>query len=393
VNRKILHLALVVATVAGCTQSSAKTVTIQTATIRRMDIIVTAEATGIIEPINVIEVKSKTASGQVVKMPIDIGTHVKLGDLILQIDTTTDLHTNHQQAIADLVAAQSNFDVAKAQLDRQSDLYAQKIITKPDLEAAQTAFATLQATLLGKKANLDLATQRLEDATVDATVEGTIITKPVSIGQVIQAGGTSVNGGTVIATMADLTKVRARALVNETDIGSVQPGQSATVTVDAFPDRPFTGVVEKIEPSATVQQNVTMFPVLINLDNREGLLRPGMNGEVQVLTDQRLDAIAIPNDAIRSTREARQAAALLGLNPDSVAAQVSPGRGGGRNSGGGGGQKGVQVQVNRGELALALQGGGDPQGGARQGGGGRRGGGFQVQVSDADCKKVDDARK
>jgi HlyD family secretion protein len=227
------------------------------------------------------------------------------------------------------------------------------------------------------------------DATVVATVEGTILTKPVSLGQVIQAGATSVSGGTVIATMADMTKVRSRALVNETDIGSVQPGQSSTVTVDAFPDRPFTGVVEKIEPSATVQQNVTMFPVLINLDNRAGLLRSGMNGEVQVLTDERLDALAIPNDAIRSTREARQAAGLLGLNPDSVAAVVSGGRGG-RN--GNGGQKGVQVQVNRGELDPALQGGGDPQGGARQGGG-RRGGGPQLQVSDADCKKVDVARK
>ncbi|MFI5310824.1 MAG: efflux RND transporter periplasmic adaptor subunit, partial [Gemmatimonadales bacterium] len=373
-NRKIFHLALVVAAAAGCTQSAAKPITIQTATIQRRDITVLAEATGIIEPINVIEVKSKTASGQVVRMPIDIGTHVRPGDLILQIDTTTDLHTNHEQAISDLAAAQSNFDVAKAVLARQNDLYKQKIITLPDLESAQTAYATMQATLLSRKANLDLSAQKLQDATVNATVEGTIITKPVSIGQVIQAGGTSVNGGTVIATMADLTKVRARALVNETDIGSVQPGQTGTVTVDAFPDRPFYGVVEKIEPSATVQQNVTMFPVLINLDNTEGLLRPGMNGEVGVLTDQRSDVIAIPNDAIRSTREARQAASLLGLNPDSVQAKVSGGRGGGRNGGGGGanaggapggGQKGVQVQVNRGELALPLQGGGDPQGAGR----------------------------
>jgi HlyD family secretion protein len=209
-----------------------------------------------------------------------------------------------------------------------------------------------------------------------------------------------VSGGSVIATMADLTKVRARALVNETDIGQVAPGQTASVTIDAFPDRPFQGIVEKIEPSATVQQNVTMFPVLISLNNSEGLLRPGMNGEVAVLTDEREDALAIPNDAIRSTREARQAATILGMNPDSVAAKVSGGgaggRGGGRAGNGGNGnsgQKGVQVQVNRGELDLPLQGGGDPQGGARQGGG-RRGGGFkQVEVTDADCKKVDDARK
>ena len=398
-NRKILHLALVAVAAAGCNQSAAKPITIQTATIQRRNITVTAEATGIIEPINVIEVKSKTASGQVMQMPIEIGTHVVRGDLIVQIDTT-DIHTKHLQAISDLAAAQSNFDVAKAVLERQQQLFAEKIITKPDLESAQTSFANNQATLLRNQAALTQAEQSIKDARVVATVEGTIITKPVSVGQVIQAGGGSVSGGSVIATMADLTKVRARALVNETDIGQVAAGQTATVTIDAFPDRPFQGIVEKIEPSATVQQNVTMFPVLISLNNSEGLLRPGMNGEVAVLTDEREDALAIPNDAIRSTREARQAATILGMNPDSVAAKVggggAGGRGGGRAANGGngnGGQKGVQVQVNRGELDLPLQGGGDPQGAARQGGG-RRGGGFkQVEVTDADCKKVDDARK
>jgi HlyD family secretion protein len=377
VNRKLSFL-LLGAAVAGCTQSGAKPVQIQTATIQRRSIIVAAEATGVIEPINIIEVKSKTASGQVMEMPVDIGSFVRPGDLIVQVDTTN-IRTQYNQSVADFAAAQANFDVADTQLKRQESLFSQHIITKMDLESAQTAFASAQDVLVRNKANLDLAKQSLVDARVTATVTGTIITKPVSIGQVIQAGATSVSGGTVIATMADLTKVRARALVNETDIGQVAPGQEATVIVDAFPDHPFVGVVEKIEPVATVQQNVTMFPVLINLDNAAGLLKSGMNGEVTVRTDQRDNVIAVPNDAIRSPREATQAAAILGLNPDSVRAQL-------RGSGGQGGGRGVQVQVNRGELDLPLQGGGT-QGAAPQGGG--RG----PQVTDADCKKVDDAMK
>jgi hypothetical protein len=229
-----------------------------------------------------------------------------------------------------------------------------------------------------------------------------------------------VSGGTVIATMADLSLVRARALVNETDIGQVQPGQQVNVTVDAFPDQTFSGIVEKIEPQATVQQNVTMFPVLVSLNNDEGLLRPGMNGEVNIQTDERLDALAVPNDAIRSQREATQAAALLGLNPDSVKAQIGGGgrggtgrgagapgagangaagangtAGGGRGPGGGpsassagGNGRGIEVREDHGDLAFPLvQGGGDPQGG------GRRGGGFQVQVTDAECKTIDAAMK
>ena len=341
VNRKML-LALFVVAATGCAKTEAKAVVIPTATIQRRDVVVDAEATGVIEPINVIEVKSKTASGQVVKMPIEIGSQVRPGDLIVQLDTK-DLLTAVAQSKADLVASKSNFDVASAALKRQQQLFNDRIITRPDLEAAQTSFANSQASLVRTTSADELARQRLTDATVNATVSGTIITKPVSLGQVIQAGGTSVNGGSVIATMADLSKVRSRALVNETDIGAVQPGQQATVTVDAYPDRPFRGRVEKIEPQATVQQNVTMFPVLISLDNSEGLLRPGMNGEVKVRTDERIGVIAVPNDAIRSVREARQAAGLLGLNPDSVAAQLKLNGGGGFGGPGGGGQGGAEI--------------------------------------------------
>ncbi len=399
-NRNILYLALIAA--AGCSSSAVKAVPIQTATIQRRDIIVTAEATGVIEPINVIEIKSKTASGQVMAMPIDIGYFVKPGDLIVQIDTTI-LHQQYLQNVADYGSSEENLKVAKAQLARQEDLYKQHIIAMPDLETAQTAYAQAQAQDVRNKANVDLGKQALIDARVEASVVGTILTKPVSIGQVIQAGATSVSGGTVIATMADLTQVRSRALVAETDIGMVKPGQTVNVTVDAFPDHPFIGKVDHIEPQATVQQNVTMFATLVSLDNTEKLLQPGMNGEVSIVADTRLDAIAVPNDAIRSPREATQAAALLGLNPDSVKAQMRA-SGGGGGGGGGGGQGGPgggqggrggagggrQVQISNGELALPLQGG---QGGGQAGGQGGGMRGPQVQVTDADCKKVDVAMK
>ena len=386
-NRKLL-LVLLVAAAAGCAKKDTKAVVIQTATVTRRNIEVDVTATGVIEPINVIEIKSKTASGQVTFMPVQIGSNVKPGDLIVQIDTTN-LHTTWVQATADLGASQSNFDVAQSQLKRQTDLYDQHIITKTDLEAAQTQFSTARAQLTRNQASLDLSVQSKIDAKVVASIEGTLITAPVSLGQVVQAGATSVSGGTVIATMANLSKVRSRALVNETDIGSVAIGQQVTVTVDAFPNNPFTGIVEKIEPQAVVQQNVTMFPVLVNLKNPDGLLKPGMNGEVKISTDYRENVIAVPNDAIRSTKEAAQAAALLNLNPDSVRAALrgpgGGGVGGGRSQGGGapGGQP-VQVQVGRGLLDLPLQGGG------QQGGMGR---GQMPTVTDADCKKVDAAMK
>ena len=134
----------------------------------------------------------------------------------------------------------------------------------------------------------------------------------------IASGTGTFGGGTTILKMADLTKVRVRALVNETDIGKVRPGLAATVTVDAFPDRPFTGTVEKIEPQATIQQSVTMFPVLISIDNQARLLMPGMNGEVSIEVERRDNVLAVPNDAVRSPNEVASVAPLLGLDPDSV---------------------------------------------------------------------------
>ncbi|HVZ48366.1 MAG TPA: efflux RND transporter periplasmic adaptor subunit [Gemmatimonadaceae bacterium] len=414
-NRKILSLAAALAAF-SCGKAPVATLQVQTDTVQRRDIVVNAEATGVIEPINVVEIKSKTASGQILAMTIDVGTYVRSGDLIVQIDTT-DLHTQLVQYLSDKDAAQQTYDVAKQVLDRNQTLFDQHVITKDVLENAQNSEANAKAALLRAETNVTLQLQKLKDSKVVAAVEGTILTKPVSIGQVIQAGGGSVSGGTVIATMADLTQVRARALVAETEIGQLQVGQDAVVTVDAYPDRAFNGTVEKIEPQAVVQQNVTMFPVLISLNNAEGLLRPGMNGEVNVRTNERDQVLSVRNDAIRSPREWEQSARALGLNPDSVRAIAMPtgngrgGRGGfgsGGNAGGGApgapgattpapGRGGPEATTSRAELDPALLQGGGAAGagqGAAQGGGRRGGGRGQLpEVTDAQCKKVDDALK
>jgi HlyD family secretion protein len=289
-------------------------------TVTRRTIVVDAQATGAVEPINVIEVKSK-ASGQIVKIPVETGTQVKAGDLLVQVDTR-DVKNQYDQAAADLRSAQASLEVAQSTMKRSDELFKARIVTAQEYEAAQLQLTQAQGAIVRATTNVDLAKQRLEDATVVAPVNGTIIDKPVSLGQVIASATGSVSGGTTLLKMADLTKVRMRALVNETDIGSVRAGQSSRVTVDAYPDRPFEGTVEKIEPQAVVQQSVTMFPVIISLDNKDGFLKPGMNGEVSMLVDRRDNVLAVSNDAVRTVREAATAAVVVGLNPDSVSAMV-----------------------------------------------------------------------
>jgi len=410
--RRYLGAVLLLAAAAACVKKQ-QAPTVQTALVTRRDIIIDAQATGVIEPITIIEVKSK-ASGVITQMPVETGTHVNPGDLLVQIDTR-DVQNRYDQAKAQLDAAEARLQVSESDKKRNEDMYKARVITPQEFEKVAVDYENAKSGVVSAKANLDLAKQSLEDATVRAPAIGTIIDKTVSVGTVIASATGSVSGGTTIVKMADLKTVRIRALFNETDIGNVHPGEPANVTVDAYPDSRFGGVVEKIEPQAVVQQNVTMFPVLVNLENQEGLLKPGMNGEVSVLIDERDNAIAIPNDAIKNPREAVATGALLGLSSDSVNNELKAqgfggggnrgGFGGGNRNGGAGGAAGAGGGRRTNGGTGAGPGGAGPGGSAGgevvptaiqqggQGGGGFGQGGFGMQVSDADCKKIDDVLK
>jgi HlyD family secretion protein len=123
--------------------------------------------------------------------------------------------------------------------------------------------------------------------------------------------------------MANLDTVQVAALVDETDIGKVQPGLPVTITVDAYPNRPFNGSVLKIEPQATVNQNVTQFSVLVNILNPEHVIKPGMNTEVEIHVGERQGVLAIPNAALRTQSDLASAAQVLGLDPQTVQQQLA----------------------------------------------------------------------
>lgn len=297
----------------GCGKREAP-VDLPTATAERQNIVVTVDATGTVEPIDLVEVKSK-ASGQIMKMPVEIGSVVKQGDLLVQIDTR-DVQNSYDQAEAALVAAQAKAEVAASQKRRSDDLFAGRVITAVEHESAVLDEANAQADLVRAKTDVELARQRLDDATVRAPISGTILEKPVSVGQVITSATSGVSDGTILLRMADLSRVRLRTLVAETDVGKVRAGQTATVVVDAYPNRPLSGEVEKIEPQAVIQQSVTMFPVLVSISNQEGLLMPGMNGEVTIRVAERDNVLAVPVDALRTAREMAPIAEALGLEMD-----------------------------------------------------------------------------
>lgn len=338
----------------SCSRNRSATTSVSTAPVTRRDIVVSAEANGTVEPINVVEVKSK-ASGLITRMPVETGTLVRPGDLLVQVDTR-DVQNQYNQADADLKAAQANLEVASSQKRRADEMFDARVITAQEHETAALNYAQATASVVRARANLDLAEQRLEDATVRAPVAGTVIEKDVSLGQVITSATGAFGGGTTLLKMADLNRVRMRAYFNETDIGQIRGSQLAAVTVDAFPDRRFDAVVEKIEPQAVIQQGVTMFPVLVTLNNSDGALKPGMNGEVSVTVLQRNNVLAIPNEAIKNMREAVATAPMLGLDPDSVQAQLrAQFQGGGARGGGAAAGNGSRSTTSRGDVSLGGQ--------------------------------------
>ena len=288
----------------------------QTAAVERRDITVAVAAAGIVEPVTTVDVKSK-ASGEILSLPVDTGDQVQAGALLANIDPRV-LDNSLQQAQANLEVAKARLANSSSQLERIDKLYRQDSLSKADWEQAALDYAQANSDVVRSEIQVENATIALDDTNVGAPITGTVIERFVEQGQVISSPMGDVGGGTLLLRMADLSTVQVRMLVDEIDIGKVNPGVNATVNVAAFANRPFQGEVVKVEPQAVAQQNVTMFPVLIDLDNSEGLLKPGMNAEVELLVARRVDVATIPNAALRTQEDIFAAGMVLGLEVDTV---------------------------------------------------------------------------
>lgn len=312
----------------------------------RGDIRVAVEAAGGIEPVTTVEVKSK-ASGEILELNVDTGDTVDAGTLLARIDQRI-LNNSLDQAKASLEVSRAELTNAESQLERIQKLYEQESLSKADYEQSLLQHAAAKSQVVRGEIQVENAAIALEDTDVRAPIAGTVIERLVEQGQVISSPMGDVGGGTLLLQMADLSRVRVRMLVDEIDIGKVQPGTIAQVNVAAYPTRSFEGAVLKVEPQASPQQNVTMFPVLIDLDNREGLLKPGMNAEVELVVADRSDVLTIPNAALRTEADVHVAGSVVGLNEEQVndmlAASTLPPRPGRTEGGAGSGPGGMSAE-------------------------------------------------
>lgn len=324
----------------------------ETATVERRALVLVVEAAGVIEPIRTVELKSK-ASGEILELGADTGDTVQAGALLVRIDPRIP-RNRLDQALAQHNAAKAKLTTARSQLERGEKLRENAWINPADYDKLVLDAATAEAELVAARVAVENARIALEDTEVRAPVDGTILGKRVERGQVISSPTTDVGGGTLLMSMADLDRVRVRTRVDETDIGKLAPGMEAQISVASFPGRRFTGTIEKIEPQATVEQNVTLFPVLIALPNEDHLLRPGMNVEARFEVARRDDALTVPVTALRTERDVATTAGIIGIDAGTISARL--GESGAASGPGSGPAAGPGVQRSARESAASLRG-------------------------------------
>jgi len=310
--------------VAGCSEPATDPETVapvyDRAPVETRPVEVTVDAAGIVEPEVLVEVKSK-ASGEILAIHAETGDVVDEGFLLVEVDQRTP-RNQLAEAEAALIAARARRGIAETQMKRAETLYASGTLTQTDFEQSQLEFANAQADVIGKEVALENARIAMDDTEVRAPITGTIIERFVEPGTVISSPTRDVAGGTVLLRMADLTSVQVRTLVDEVDIGKIRPGMTTRVVVAAYPNQPFAGQVLKIEPQAILDQNVTRFAVIIRLENRGDLLKPGMNAEVEISIASREAVLVVPTMALRVAADIPATAAMLGMPEASLREQL-----------------------------------------------------------------------
>ncbi|MCD6049360.1 MAG: efflux transporter, family, subunit [Verrucomicrobia bacterium] len=265
-----------------------------TAKIERGDIVQQVTASGALNPVINVQVGSQI-SGLIKKLNVDFNSKVKAGDIVAEIDPAT-YQTRLLQAEADLSSAMASLQLAEVNAKRATSLFNEKLVSESEYDTAQVALTQAKAQVQTRKAQVNSAKVDLERCTIVAPIDGIVIDRKVDVGQTVAA---SMNAPLLFMIANDLTKMQINASVAEADIGNVETNQTVKFTVDAFPGRDFAGQVAQVRNSPISVQNVVTYDTIINVDNADGKLKPGMTANVQIITAKRPDVVRIPNAALR----------------------------------------------------------------------------------------------
>lgn len=280
----------------------------RTAKVERGDIRVTISATGALSAISTVDVGSQI-SGQVIDVLADYNDRVTKGQVIARIDPSTyeaQINQGNAQvanARASLATAQATLRNAELDYQRKAALVKDQLIARSDADLARAALDQARAQLNGAKAQIEqqlASTQtsrlNLQRTVIRAPVDGVVLTRSIEPGQTVAA---SLQAPVLFQIAEDLSKMEIVLAIDEADIGQVKPGQSVDFTVDSFPDRKFRGSVQQVRLSATNTSNVITYPVVVAVDNADGVLLPGMTANAEIEVSHRDDVLRVGNAALR----------------------------------------------------------------------------------------------
>jgi len=293
----------------------------RTEAVSRGNVTMTVNATGTLSAVVTVQVGSQV-SGIISKLYADFNSQVKQGQLLAELDPTPFQQTVDQRR-ADVTKAQ--VDVANTQVtyNRQKRLSDAGLIAASDLDAAKAAFDGARAGLAQTQAALKQAQTNLGYTKIFSPIDGQVVARAYDIGQTVAA---SFSAPTLFTIAKDLTKMQVQADVDQSDIGQIKPGEPARFTVDAYPEQEFRGQISQVRLNATVTQNVITYPVMIEVPNPEGKLRPSMTANVTIEVATVRDVLRVPNAALRFRPETAEGQQTPARGQRAAQGQGSPGQ-------------------------------------------------------------------
>jgi HlyD family secretion protein len=322
----------------------------------------TVSATGTLKAVTTVQVGTQV-SGQVNEIFVDFNDRVKKGQLLARIDPTL-----AQQAVQDAQAgvarAAAGLQQARGDFDRNKPLYDRKVITAEEFAGYQYKLSAAQADVRSASIALERARRNLGYTEIYAPIDGVVVERNVDVGQTVAA---SFSAPQLFLIANDLSKMQILANVDESDIGQIHEGQPASFTVQSYADRTFNGTVKQVRLQSTTTENVVNYTAVIEVDNPDGKLLPGMTATVDFETGAAQNALLVPNAALRFTPSDEQMKEA-GINVDSMKAaraRFQNGGGQGGQAGAGGGQR--SAARDQGPFGGGVA-GGAPRAGRRSGG-------------------------
>jgi multidrug efflux pump subunit AcrA (membrane-fusion protein) len=284
--------------------------------VKRGDFQTRVAETGTLEPVRTIEIKSQV-SGEIQRVEVSEGQVVTRGQALAVIQQEPGQARQVAQLRATLEEERVNVEQSELALKRMETLLGQGFVSRRELEVAQQDLKRARVRqglaerqlLLALGGNHDLydqylrqklTTDRLVEFVIQSPSPGTVLEKKVHPGEIITSGTATFGGGTVLMSIADLTRMVVKAKINEVNIGRVAAGQPVDVRLDALPGRTFHGAVTAISPRGEKINGIVTYQATIEIDNKDQTLRPLMTANVDILTDRLTDVITVPLEALRT---------------------------------------------------------------------------------------------